>query len=43
MDIPSLIKNGVSPKLNFSSLVVCLHFGDGMSTLTLVVVVLMDL
>jgi hypothetical protein len=43
MDIPSLIENGVSPKLNLALLLACLHFGDGTSTWTLVVVVLMDL
>jgi hypothetical protein len=43
MDIPSLIENGVSPNLNFALWLVCLHFGDGTSTWTLVVVVLMDL
>jgi hypothetical protein len=43
MNIPSLIENGVSPKLIFGSLVGISSFGDGMSTWTLVVVVLMDL
>jgi hypothetical protein len=42
MDIPSLIENGVSPKLNFGSLVGMSSFGDGTSTWTLVVDVLMD-
>jgi hypothetical protein len=42
MDLPSLIENGVSPKLNFGSLVGLYSFWWRMSTWTLVVVV-MDL
>jgi hypothetical protein len=42
MDLPSLIENGVSRKLNFGYLLVCLYFGDELSTSKLVVVDLTD-
>jgi hypothetical protein len=41
MGIPSLIENGVSPKL--ALWLAYIHFSDGTSTWILVVVVLMDL